>query len=100
GVDPLRSGIPQFHDPQMAAALLAGRLPPAVTPASEQYAIAALAYLLLTGLQPINAPAVHEELLQRIVQRPALPFAARGVPAWPEIEAVVGRGLAKQPADR
>jgi predicted Ser/Thr protein kinase len=99
-VDPLRAGIPQFHDPQMAAALLAGGLPPAVTPASEQYAIAVLAYLLLTGLQPIDAPAVHDELLQRIVQRPALPFAARGVPGWPGVEAVVGRGLAKQPADR
>jgi Protein kinase domain len=99
-VDPVRSGIPQFHDPQMACALLAGRLPPAATPASEQYAIAVLAYLLLTGLQPIDAPAVHDELLQRIVQRSALPFAARGVPAWPEVEAVLGRGLAKRPADR
>jgi predicted Ser/Thr protein kinase len=99
-VDPLRSGIPQFHDPQMADALLVGRLPPAVTPASEQYAIAALAYLLLTGLHPIDAPAVHDELLRRIVQRPALPFAARGVPSWPEVEGVIGRGLAKQPADR
>jgi len=53
----------------------------------------------LTGLQPIDAPAVHDELLRRIVQRPALPFAARGVPSWPEVEAVIGRGLAKQPAD-
>ena len=99
-VDPLRSGIPQFYDPQMASGVLAGQLPPAVSPASEQYAIAVLAYLLLTGLQPINSPAVHDELLRRIVHRPALPFAARGVSAWPEVEAVVGRGLAKQPADR
>jgi hypothetical protein len=99
-VDPLRSGIPQFHDPQIAGALLAGRLPPAVTPASEQYAIAVLAYLLLTGLHPIDAPAVQDELLRRIIRRPALPFAARGVASWPEVEAVVARGLAKQPADR
>jgi hypothetical protein len=99
-VDLMRSGIPYFYDPQMAGALLAGQLPPALTPQSEQYAIAVLAYLLLTGLQPINAPAIRDELLQSIVHRPALPFAARGVPAWPEVEAVVGRGLAKQPADR
>ena len=98
--DPMRSGIPQFHDPQMAGALLARQLPAAVTPQSEQYGIAVLAYLLLTGLQPIDALAVHDELLRRIVQRPVLPFAARGVPAWPEVEAVLGRGLAKQPADR
>ncbi len=99
-VDPMRSGIPQFHDPQMAGALLAGRLPPPVTPSSEQYAISVLAYLLLTGLQPIDAPAVHDELLRRIVQRSALPFSARGVPSWPQVEAVVRRGLAKEPADR
>lgn len=99
-VDPLRSGIPQFYDPQMAGALLSGDLPPAATAAAEQYAIAVLAYLLLTGLQPIDSPAVHDELLLRIVQRPPLPFAARGVPAWPEVEAVVVRALAREPADR
>jgi predicted Ser/Thr protein kinase len=99
-IDPARAGIPQFHDPLMADALLAGRLPPAATPASEQYAIAVLAYLLLTGLHPIEAPAVQDELLRRIVERPPLPFTARGVPAWPEVEAVVRRGLARQPGER
>ncbi len=99
-VDPMRAGIPQFHDPQMADALLSGRLPPAATPASEQYAICVLAYLLLTGLQPIDAPAIHDELLRRIIQRPPLPFSARGVSSWPDVEAVIARGLAKAPADR
>jgi hypothetical protein len=99
-VDPGRAGIPQFHDPQMAEALLGGRLPPAATSASEQYAISVLAYLLLTGLQPIDAPAVHDELLRRICERPPLPFAARGVSSWPDVEGVLGRGLAKAPRDR
>jgi hypothetical protein len=99
-IDPARAGIPQFHDPLMAGALLAGRLPPAASPASEQYAIAVLAYLLLTGLHPIEAPAVQDELLQRIVERPPLPFSARGVAAWPDVETVVGRGLARQPGER
>jgi hypothetical protein len=99
-VDPARVGIPQFHDPQMAGALLAGHMPLAATPASEQYAIAVLAYLLLTGLPPIEASAVQDEMLRRIVERSPLPFAARGVAAWPEVEAVVGRGLARQPGQR
>jgi hypothetical protein len=99
-VDPLRGGIPQFHDPQLARAVLAGHLPPPATVASEQYAIAVLAYLLLTGLQPVDAPAVHDELLHRIAQRPALPFAARGVAAWPAVEVVLRRALAKEPDDR
>jgi hypothetical protein len=98
--DPARAGIAQFHDPQMAEALLAGRVPPAATEASEQYAICVLAYLLMTGLQPIEAPAVQDELFRRIVRRPPLPFAARGVASWPEVEAVLARGLAKSPAER
>jgi len=98
--DTTRGGIPQFHDPQMAQALLAGMLPPAVSPASEQYAIAVLAYLLLTGLHPIDAPAVHDELLRRIAARPPLPFAARGVPAWPAVEQVLRRALAHEPEQR
>ena len=99
-VDPTRTGIPEFHDPLMASALLAGQLPPAATAESEQYAIAVLAYLLLTGLQPIESPAVQDEMLRRIVQRPPLPFAARGVASWPKVEAVVRRGLARQPSQR
>ena len=98
--DPARAGIAHFYDPAMAEALLAGRLPPACTEASEQYAMCVLAYLLLTGLHPIEAPAVHEDLLRRITERPPLPFAARGVAAWPAVEQVLWRGLAKQPADR
>jgi predicted Ser/Thr protein kinase len=99
-VDLARAGIPQFHDPLMAAAVLAGQLPPAATASSEQYEIAVLAYLLLTGLHPIEMPAVQDEMLRRIVKRPPLPFAARGVAAWPDVEEVVGRGLAKQPGQR
>lgn len=99
-VDLARAGIPQFHDPHMASAVLAGHLPPAATPASEQYAIAVLAYVLLTGLHPIEAPGVQDELLRRIVERAPLPFAARGVAAWPDVEAVLGRALARQADDR
>lgn len=99
-VDPTRTGIPQFYDPQMAAALLAGGLPPAATAASEQFALAVLAYVLLTGLHPIDAPAVHDELLQRIVDRRPLPFVARGVASWTEVEVVLGRALARNTEDR
>ncbi|WP_374566763.1 protein kinase [Nitrosomonas sp.] len=98
--DPLRTGIPQFYDPQMASALLDGRIPPAASPASEQYAISVMTYLLLTGLHPIETPAVQGELLLNIAERPPLPFASRGVAAWPAVETVINRGLAKQPEQR
>ncbi len=95
-----RAGIPHFYDPEMAAAILAGALPPAVTPLSEQHALAMLAYLLLTGLYGVDPPAEQRELLTRIVARPPLPFVARGVAAWPRVETVLSRALAKQPAQR
>ena len=99
-VQPARTGVPQFYDPAMASALLAGALPPDPTPLSEQYSLAVLAYLLLTGLYPIEMPALQKELLRRVVARQPLPFAARGVVAWPEVESVIGRALAKDPSDR
>lgn len=99
-IDPALAGIPQFYDPLIAKALLGGQLMPATTEASEQYAIAVLTYSLLTGLYPIDAPAVQDEMLRRIVERKPLPFATRGIASWPEVEAVVTRGLAKQPSRR
>lgn len=99
-MDAGRTGIAHFHDPEMARALLAGHVPPSASPASEQYAIGVLAYILLTGLHPIDSPAVTAELLDRIVNRPHRPFAARGVAAWPGAERVLARALAKRPEDR
>lgn len=98
--DPLRTGIPQFYDPAMASALLAGNIPPAASAASEQYAISVLAYLLLSGLHPVETSAIQKELLRNIIERHPLPFAARGVAAWPDVEAVIKRGLAKQEDER
>jgi serine/threonine-protein kinase len=99
-VNPVRGGIPHFHDPEMARAMLASAMPPAASFASEQYSLCVLAYLLVTGLHPQPGSAVQDELLRQIADRPPLPFAERGIPAWPAAEAVLGRGLAKDPARR
>lgn len=93
--DPNRAGIAHYYDPQMAAALLAGIIPPAASKTGEQFALATLIYFLLTGLHTIDPVAVQTELLQRIVTRPMLPFAARGVDAWPRVEAVLRQALTK-----
>lgn len=98
--DPNRAGITHYYDPQMAAALLAGNMSPAASKTGEQFALATLVYLLLTGLHPINPVAEQTELLQRIVTRPMLPFAARGVEAWPRVEAVLRQALAKNENER
>jgi hypothetical protein len=39
-------------------------------------------------------------MLRRIVKRPPLPFAARGIASWPDVEAVIGQALAKHPEQR
>ncbi len=98
--DPNRAGIAHYYDPQMAAALLAGIIFPAASKTGEQFALATLVYLLLTGLHPIDPVAEQTELLQRIVTRPMLPFAARGVDAWPRVEAVLRQALAKNENER
>ena len=94
--NPERAGIAYFYDPQMAIALLAGMVPPAPSTVAEQYALGVLVYLLLTGLYPVEPAAEHSELLTRIVTRPPLPFAARGVDASPRVESVLHQALAKE----
>ena len=98
--DPNRAGIAHYYDPQMAAALLAGIIPPAASKTGEQFALATLVYLLLTGLHAIDPVVEQTELLQRIVTLPMLPFAARGVDAWPRVEAVLRQALAKNENER
>lgn len=99
-VDPMRVGLPNFYDPLMANALLNREMPPAATAASEQFSISVLAYMLMTGVYPIDTAAVQDELLRNIIDRPPLPFAARGITAWPSVEEILSRGLAKNPAER
>ena len=98
--DPERAGIAHFYDPQMAAAVLAGAIPPAASRIAEQYALGVLAYMLLTGLHPIHPVAEQRELLARIVARHPLPFVARGIEAWPRVEEVLRQALSKAPGER
>jgi serine/threonine-protein kinase len=66
---------------------------------SDLYSLGAVAYFLLTGRPPFPRPSVLETLLAHL-HDPVPPLADRcpGVPA--ELEAVVLRCLAKDPAER
>lgn len=69
------------------------------TPASDRYALAVVAFELLTGTRPFAAESptaeaaahVHEEIPRASARNPELP---------PELDRVLGRGLAKDPAQR
>jgi serine/threonine protein kinase len=95
-----RGGVPFFYEPELARAYLAGAPPPAPTPAGEQHAVAALCYFLAAGAYWQDFRLDREGLLRDIVDRQPIPLAARGVAEWPELDAVLGRALAKQPEDR
>ncbi len=96
----LRGGVEAYYPPESARALLAGEPLPLPSAASEQYAVAAVLYKLFTGCdyleQRLETTAWHEALCTL----PPRSFVRLGIPPWPELEAVLGRALAKDPHDR
>jgi serine/threonine-protein kinase len=97
---PWRGGVAFFFEPEYAAAVRRHETPPPATPAGEQFAIAAVLYLLLTGAHYRDFSLDKEGMLRQIHEEPPLPFAERGAAPWPEVEAVLARALAKEPGDR
>lgn len=98
---PPRGGVAFFFEPEYARAVLSGAAEqPAASPAGEQHAVAALLYLLLTGLFYREFSLERHEMLRQISEDPPLPFAERGAEPWPEVEAVLARALRKKPAER
>lgn len=72
-----------------------------VTPAADQYSLATIAYLLLTGSLPYLAKSPREMFTQLLSQPPiALNKARPGLDFGPRVESVVMRGLSREPNER
>lgn len=72
-----------------------------VTPAADQYSLACIAYLLLTGTLPYTAKSPREMFTQLLSQPPIqLNKAKQGLSYSGAVEDVVMRGLAKDPKAR
>lgn len=72
-----------------------------VTAAADQYSLATIAYLLLTGHLPYTAKTPREMFTQLLSQPPiALNKAKPGLQYASAVEQTVMRGLAKTPKDR
>ncbi len=72
-----------------------------VGPAADQYSLATIAYCLLTGCLPYTAKSPREMFTQLLSQPPTpLNRARAGLGFGGKVEAVIMRGLSKQPADR
>ena len=72
-----------------------------VTPAADQYSLACIAYLLLTGVLPYTAKSPREMFTQ-LLSQPPIPLnkAKPGLTYSSAVEAVIMRGLAKDPKSR
>lgn len=72
-----------------------------VSPAADQYSLATIAYFLLSGCHPYSGKSPREMFTQLLSQPPqALGTVKEGLLVNPAVEAVVMKGLAKDPADR
>jgi serine/threonine-protein kinase len=82
----------------VAPEALSGEL---VTSAADQYSLATIAYFLLTACHPYTAKQPREMFTQ-LLTMPPIPLnqAVTGTEFNPEVEAVVMRGLARNPKDR
>jgi serine/threonine protein kinase len=71
----------------------------AATAASDRYALAVVAYELLTGARPFSGGPPAAQARQHVEAPP--PRASQAAPALPQaIDAVLIRGLAKEPSER
>ena len=72
-----------------------------VTPAADQYSLATIAYLLLTGSLPYLAKSPREMFTQ-LLSQPPIPLnkARPGLEFGGRVETVVMRGLSREPGDR
>ena len=94
-----RGGVHYFFEPEYFRALRRGEGQP-TTAAGEQYGVAALLYLLIAGRHYLDFRYDGEEMERQAMSDPPLPFAARGIAPWPEVERILARALEKDPARR
>jgi len=82
----------------VAPEALSGEL---VTPAADQFSLATIAYFLLTGSLPYVAKSPREMFTQLLTQPPLpLNMARQNLRFSPAVEAVVMRGLEREPTKR
>jgi eukaryotic-like serine/threonine-protein kinase len=82
----------------VAPEALSGQL---VTAAADQYSLATIAYYLLAASLPYSGKS-QRELFTQLLQEPPIPLheARRGAEVDPGVEAVVMRGLSRDPTKR
>lgn len=85
-------GTPQYFSPEQAA----GEMP---TPASDVYAIGVLMFEMLTGRLPFQAES-HTALALKHIQEPPPPITIYNPSVPKQLEQIINKLLAKEPAGR
>jgi serine/threonine-protein kinase len=97
----MRGGVPLFQAPENARAQLEneGSLP-TVSARSEQYSVAALIYLALTGGHTHAFSLRQDEMLRQLAEEEPLPFHRHAVERLRAVETCLRRALAREPSER
>lgn len=95
-----RGGVGFFFEPEFARALLEGRQPPNSSIRGEQFAVAAMLYVFLTGSNYAEFSLERGGMLRQIAEEKARSFSSIGVEPWHEVEAILQRALLKNPEER
>jgi serine/threonine-protein kinase len=86
------TGTPAYMSPEQVTGGQVG-------PPADRYSLATIAYEMLTGSIPFDGEGLMEVLYAQVHRDPPLPSARNGSLS-PQVDAVVMRGLAKDPAAR
>src|SRR5579864_1060190 len=88
----MTTGTPAYMAPEQVTGSKVG-------PAADRYSLATIAYEMLTGVIPFDGEALMELLYAQVHRYPPAP-STRNRDLSPEVDAVIMRGLAKDPGDR
>ena len=86
------TGTPAYMAPEQVTGSNVG-------PAADRYSLATIAYKMLTGVIPFDGEGIIE-LLYAQVHREPMPPSARDTSLGAQVDAVIMRGLSKDPAAR
>ena len=86
------TGTPAYMAPEQVTGTRVG-------PAADRYALATMAYEMLTGVIPFDGEGLMEVLYAHVHREP-IPPSARNSALGPRVDAVIMRGLAKDPNAR
>ena len=86
------TGTPAYMAPEQVTGHQVG-------PAADRYSLATIAYEMLTGVIPFDGEALMELLYAQVHREPPAP-STRDSALSPQVDAVILRGLAKNPAER